>query len=128
VTGLPTNGSTVYVRLYTRFGTTWLFNDYTYTASGTPPPPTAAAITSPVGGSVLTGASQTLTWNNVGADYYQIWVGTTLGSHNLNVVNSTPTTATVTGFPANGTTVYVRLYSKFGTTWLFSDSTYTSNP
>jgi hypothetical protein len=127
-TGLPTNGSTIYVRLYSKLGTSWLFNDYTYTASGSPAPPTAAAITSPVDGSVLTGASQTLTWNNVVADTYQVWVGTTLGANNLNVVNSTATTATVTGFPANGTTVYVRLYSKFGTTWLFSDSTYTSNP
>ena len=44
VTGLPTDGRTVYVRLWSRNGTNWLPNDYTYTASvvGTV---TAAAMT-----------------------------------------------------------------------------------
>jgi hypothetical protein len=34
VTTLPTTGSPVYVRLYTRFGSGWVYNDYTYTAAG----------------------------------------------------------------------------------------------
>jgi hypothetical protein len=34
-TTLPTGGATIYVRLWTVFnGTTYLYNDYTYTASG----------------------------------------------------------------------------------------------
>ena len=32
VTGLPNDGSTVHVRLWSRIGGAWLFNDYTYTA------------------------------------------------------------------------------------------------
>jgi hypothetical protein len=32
VTGLPTNGETLYVRLSTDFGGTVVHNDYTYTA------------------------------------------------------------------------------------------------
>ena len=32
-TGLPTNGSILYVRLWTLVGSTWVSNDYTYTAS-----------------------------------------------------------------------------------------------
>ena len=32
VSGVPTAGQTVYVRLYSRIGQDWLFNDYTYTA------------------------------------------------------------------------------------------------
>ena len=31
-TGLPTNGSTVYVRLFTNFNGAWQSRDYTYTA------------------------------------------------------------------------------------------------
>ena len=32
VSGLPTNGSTIYVRLWSLIGSTWQFTDYTYTA------------------------------------------------------------------------------------------------
>jgi hypothetical protein len=31
VSGIPTNGSLIYVRLWTLLGSTWQFNDYTYT-------------------------------------------------------------------------------------------------
>ena len=32
VTGLPTNGATVYVRLLSKINGAWQYNDYTYTA------------------------------------------------------------------------------------------------
>jgi hypothetical protein len=32
LTGLPTNGSTVYVRLWSLANATWQYNDYIYTA------------------------------------------------------------------------------------------------
>ena len=32
VTGLPANGSTIYVRLWTQLAGGWQFNDYAYTA------------------------------------------------------------------------------------------------
>jgi hypothetical protein len=125
VTGLPVNGLPIYVRLYSLFGTTWSFSDYTYTAAGTP---VAAAMITPVNATTLSGASQLFTWNNAGAINHQVWVGTTLGAQNISKVNSTGTTATVTGLPANGTPVFVRLYSLFGTTWVFNDYTYISGP
>jgi hypothetical protein len=34
VTGLPTNGTTLYARLYSWINGAWQYNDYTYTASG----------------------------------------------------------------------------------------------
>ena len=33
VTGLPANGGTLYVRLWTQIGGVWQSNDYTYTAA-----------------------------------------------------------------------------------------------
>jgi hypothetical protein len=48
VTGLPTNGSTVYVRLWSLIGGAWQWNDYTYRAAGgtgTPAPTTAPTAT-----------------------------------------------------------------------------------
>jgi hypothetical protein len=32
ISGLPTDGSTVYVRLYSHIGATWPWRDYVYTA------------------------------------------------------------------------------------------------
>jgi serine protease len=32
-TGLPTNGSTLYVRLWSMVSGSWMYNDYTYTAA-----------------------------------------------------------------------------------------------
>ncbi|MBC8017592.1 MAG: multicopper oxidase domain-containing protein, partial [Verrucomicrobia bacterium] len=58
VTGLPVNGSPVYVRLYTLVGVTWVFNDYTYTAAGSIP----ATMLTPANLTVLAGPSQTFTW------------------------------------------------------------------
>ena len=46
VTNLPTGGSTIWVRLYTRNGTGWHFNDYSYTAATN----TKAALTLPTPG------------------------------------------------------------------------------
>jgi len=49
VTGMPSNGGKVYVRLYWLIGSTWSTADYTYTASGAPTPEevTAGWIASP---------------------------------------------------------------------------------
>ncbi len=51
VAGLPTNASTVYVRLWSLIGDAWQFNDYTYTASGGAG--VKAQITSPAPGTTL---------------------------------------------------------------------------
>jgi FtsP/CotA-like multicopper oxidase with cupredoxin domain len=126
MSGLPLNGSTVYVRLWSKFGTTWYPKDYTYTAAGAP---VAATMTTPVNASILHGASQAFTWNNAAADLYQVYVGTTLGAFDLGATAPiTATTGTITSLPANNSTIHVRLWSKFGGTWLFNDYTYTSAP
>ena len=49
VSGLPNDGSTIYVRLWTLLGGTWQFTDYTYKASGGVP----AALIFPVQGTQL---------------------------------------------------------------------------
>ncbi|HPF41575.1 MAG TPA: M6 family metalloprotease domain-containing protein [Phycisphaerae bacterium] len=49
VTGIPTNGSTVYVKIHTYINSVWEANAYTYTASGavSAPPPQSGPRTSP---------------------------------------------------------------------------------
>ena len=123
---MPTNGETIYVRLYTSFGATWLHNDYTYTAAG-------ALISSPSSGSAFTGKSVTFTWNAAaGATGYYLEIGTTAPWSN-DIYNSAEKSASTTSYtfphmPTNGETIHVRLYTVYGATWIPNDFTYTAAP
>jgi centrosomal CEP192-like protein len=122
---LPTNGATIYVRLWTVFnGATFLHNDYTYTEFTQLP----SAITSPTPGSTLTSAATTFTWNAgpAGTTGYGLNVGTTLGGADLVNIGPLSGTSVTVNLPTNGTTIYVRLWTILnGTTYLSNDYTYT---
>ena len=126
--GLPTNGSILYVTLYSLIGGAWVPNVYTYTAF------TAAAggvITTPTPGSTLSGSSVTFDWTaGAGASAYWLVVGSTAGGDNYyssgNLGNGL--TAIASGLPANGSTIYVTLYSDVGGQWLGTSATYVSGP
>src|SRR2546426_1092344 len=131
VNGLPTNGSTVYVRLWTRLSGTWQLNDYTYRAASQ----NKATLTSPPPGSPLGGATVSFGWSaGTGATEYWLVVGTTgTGStHPLPHSQGLRLSGTVSGLPTNGSTVYVRLWTLLGDqllgsqTWQFNDYTYTT--
>ena len=126
VTDLPSNGQTVYVRLYSLINGAWQYTNYTYVASGSP---IAAALTTPTPNTTtpLTGTSVTFTWTpgNV-ATAFEFWAGT-LGPGSTNLYNSNETgatSATVTDLPSNGSTVYVRLYSLINGVWQYTNYTY----
>lgn len=125
VTGLPTTGGTVYVRLWTLLPAGWSFNDYTYTAFTVTC--VKAAITSPAPGSTLAGSSVAFTWNaGTGNTQYWLYVGTSVGGTEIwNENQGTNLTRTVTGIPTNGSTIHVRLWSYCGG-WSFNDYTYTA--
>jgi len=119
---LPTNGETIYARLYFEINSVWYHADYTYTAG------TAPAITSPTPASTLTGSSQQFQWSGGGgATAYQLWVGTTsVNSHDLYASGvTTGASATVNNIPTTGGTVYVRLYIEINGVWNHEDYTFT---
>jgi hypothetical protein len=123
---LPTNGTTIYVRLWTEFsGNIYLYKDYTYTEFTQ----SASAITSPSPGGTLTSASTTFTWNAAsgGSVSYGLNVGTTgVGSADLVNIYPLSGTSTTVNLPTNGTLIYVRLWTVLnGTTFLSRDYTYT---
>jgi hypothetical protein len=127
VGGLPTNGETIYARLYTNFNGTLDYYDYTYKAV----PQAQATLTSPVPGSALPGTGVTFTWTAAtGATDYEFFVGSTgPGSYNLYYSGNTmATSATVDGLPATGQTVYARLYTKFGGVLEYNDYIYAAAP
>jgi hypothetical protein len=127
VNNIPTNGVTIYVRLYSEINGAWQFADYTFTEAGGPP--VAAALTAPTG-TTLSGSSQTFTWTTgVGVTYYELWVGTTKVSSS-NVYLSgwlAATSATVNNIPTSGGTVFVRLCSRINGAWQSTDYTFTES-
>jgi hypothetical protein len=134
VSNLPTNGSTVYVRLWTRLSNGWTYRDYSYKAASatvptaTPTTATAgpASITSPSPGSTLPGSSATFQWSSAsGALEYFFYAGTSQGSNNI-IGKSTGTarSLTVSNLPTNGSTIYVRVWTRFSSGWQYRDYTY----
>jgi hypothetical protein len=85
-------------------------------------------LTTPTPGSTLTGANVTFTWTaGVGVSNYELELGNTgQGSYNLyNPGHTTATSASVTGLPTNGLTIYARLWWYIGGAWQHTDYTYT---
>ncbi|MGA2341530.1 MAG: hypothetical protein ABSF75_16680 [Terracidiphilus sp.] len=118
---LPTNGTLIFVRLWTILdGTTYLYNDYTYTEFAQP-----ATMTSPSNGSTLTSASTTFTWNAAlgSVTGYGLNVGTSPGGADLVNIGPLSGTSTTVNLPTNGTLIYVRLWTVInGTTYLYNSA------
>jgi kumamolisin len=129
VSGLPTDGSTLYVTLYTLIGGSWVGNAYTYTALNTSSG--LAAMQTPPPNSTLSGSTATFTWSlDSSATAYWVDIGSSAGGNDIYSSGNlgTATTTTVYTLPANGTTIYVSLYSYVGGQWLNNPVTYTSGP
>jgi hypothetical protein len=123
VSGLPTGGQNVYVRLYTYYSGVSASNDYTYTAA------TQSALVSPAPGSTLASANITFTWAAAsGATGYSLALGSTgVGSSNLySSAQQTGTSLAVTGLPTNGTTIYARLFTNYSGVMVSADYVYTA--
>ena len=135
---LPQNGSQLYVRLWTQNAGLWQTPiDYTFTAAtaansaASPSAVATAVMTTPAPGSTLSGGSATFSWTaGTGADGYWLDVGTSgPGSGNLSSVFIMSLSKALTGLPQNGSTLYVRLWTRIGGVWKTPiDYTYTSGP
>jgi hypothetical protein len=126
VAGLPTNGTPVYVRLWSRIDGSWQYNDYTYKASGSAT--IRAQITSPAPGATLPSSTVTFGWSpGIGVTEYWLDVGTSAGGTQLySRSEGANLSVTVSGLPTNGSTVFVRLWSRIAGAWQFNDYAYTA--
>ena len=127
VTGLPTDGSTVYITLWSLLNGNWVYNEYTYTAyslsSG------AGQITNPMPGSTLPGTTVTFNWS-MGSQSTAYWLdlGSTPGgnqyfqSGNLGNVQQ----VTVNGCHPMAARSTPTLYSLIGGQWIANSYTYTA--
>jgi hypothetical protein len=125
VNTLPGGGVPIYVRLMTRFGSTWQYTNYTFT-SGT----AQAVLTSPTQGSALNGLAATFQWSaGVGATEYLLWVGTAPGQHDLyNESLGLNQFAFVNNLPGGSAPIFVRLRTRFESGEQFTDYEFTGAP
>ena len=130
--GLPTDGSTVFMRVWYRSGGTWLRFDEEFVAASSDALPT---ITAPSSGGRLAGPSQRFTWTYNGLEVEAAWlyVGTTEGGSDLIATFvGTETATTVVGLPVsdNGSDgpVFTRLFFRVAGSWYFVDDQFEPGP
>lgn len=121
---LPTDGSTIFVRVWYRTSGSWRFLDEQYTAADSPAPP---FISRPAPGSPLTGGTQEFRWsfNELPVDSSWLYVGSMVGGSEYAAVSTgTTTSATVSRLPTDESVVNVRLYFKLVGVWYHVDSAF----
>lgn len=97
---IPTNGSPIYVQLWTHVNGNWMTPQrYTFTASLN----LRAQLTSPLSAN-LPGPTTSFTWNPIaGADAYWLDVGTAVGQGNICALSTTATQYTCSNIPVAST-------------------------
>lgn len=120
ISGLPTSGEAIYVRLWSKMADTWSFNSYTFTAATAPS--ARAELLSPVPGSTLSSTTVDVRWSaGIGAVEYFLQIGTSRGGTDLLYASQgTALSRTVTGLPNRGEKIYVRLWTRLDM-WQFKD-------
>jgi hypothetical protein len=126
VPSLPSIGVTVYARLFSFINGAWQHNDYLYTESGSPTPATLLS-PAPGLGTVLGTSNVGFQWDTgTGVTLYQLNLSAVApGASDLYLYKGTATNTTVPTLPANGATVYARLWSKINGAWQYNDYAYT---
>ena len=127
VSGLPSDGRALHVRLWWLRAGSWQSADFTYTAAGaTGGTTTNPQISTPVPGATLNSTAQSFQWSaGTGATWYWLYVGSTPGGADLVDYDAgSSLSVTVNRLPADGRTIYVRLWWVRNNSWEFADFTY----
>jgi hypothetical protein len=124
VTGLPVDGRSLFVRLWSFINGEWLSNDYGYRALTA----RKAQFTGLVNGATLGSGSVTLNWDGgAGASQYALWVGNALGAYDLGAFGpGTNLSQALSGLPTDGRLLYVRLWSLINGGWQWEECVYTA--
>lgn len=133
VSGLPVNGQTIYLRLWSLIGEEWVSFDGIYRASGSPGESAKAQLTSPAPGSALSGTSATFTWSaGVGATQYYFFAGLWQGGDTLASIDAGESrSVSVATLPDAGETIWIRIWSRIQDEWQYNDyqlKAYDANP
>lgn len=131
VKSLPSDGSTIYSRLWYYQNGAWYFIDTTYTAATDGTTSSLPEIVLPESNSKL-GSSINLVWsNNNKVTSWWIYAGNSLDSNSYYDSGNIPDAATnsrvVTGIPQDGSVVYIKLWYKTQGIWRSVNSSYVSH-
>lgn len=125
ITGLPTDGSTLYVTVWSDFDGAFLTDAHTYVAAD--PIPRKASLESPIDGATLPGAEATFTWSDAKADSYALVLSSTAEGSDLGTFGTAANRLVVRSLPTDGRTIWATLHSKDGDTWRSDTHTYTAH-
>ena len=117
------SNQTYYATLYTQVGGVWNHTNSSFTTG-----PGIARLITPANGSQVAGyPAVQFRWNNVtGATTYVLWVGSTPGTYDV-LYRNTSSTSTSAPIPP-GKTYYARMWTQEGSTWYYSDTTFSTTP
>jgi hypothetical protein len=115
VSNLPHDGSTVYVTMYSLIAGQWVSTASTYMTYD----PNGVQLTNPLLNSELFDSSVTATWTQGSATAFQLDVGSTPGGNQYYQTGNLGNvlTATVSGLPEDGRTIYLTLYWQIQGVW-----------
>jgi hypothetical protein len=124
VPSLPTDGRTLYVRLWSLPASGWTYIDYTYTTCSNCGSTQLARMLTPVNGSTFGSSSVTFNWDQgTGNTQYVLYVGKSQGSTEYFYSAISGGATAVNGIPTDGQTIWVRIWS-FNGQWLYVDYAY----
>ncbi|MGD0497240.1 MAG: SBBP repeat-containing protein [Bryobacteraceae bacterium] len=124
IANLPTDGGTIYARLFSQIGADWQYVDSSYKAAAPAPAAGAPALLSPASGSTLAVSTVMFQWSAAsGASEYWLNLSKVAagGTELFNGSVGTSVTKTLANLPTSGGSVYVRLWWKTGSTWRYLD-------
>ncbi|MEN8218408.1 MAG: hypothetical protein ABFS56_18970 [Pseudomonadota bacterium] len=127
ITGIPLDGSTIWTRLWWQYDGVWQYTDQFFTA----PTVNLASVDSPVDGATISGDTVDFSLSSDDATSLWLWVGSDVAHFNYfnsGLLSDWSSPITVTGLPADDSTVYVRLWFYMDGEWQYLDSSYTSVP
>jgi hypothetical protein len=125
IVNVPANGVKIYAQLLFVVNGAWKAVSYVYQESGAPVPP---SLTTPPPSTKLTSANPvTFTWNpGGGSAAFEFMLGTTgPGSTDVYKGSVTDASSVTVSVPANGATLFARLYYNLNSVWRSIDYTYT---
>jgi hypothetical protein len=120
---LPVDGRIIYVSLFSSIDGLWYELDYEYqAASGAQP--VAAQMIAPANGSTLS-SPQSFSWNSgYSVDDYYLQLGSCEGCNDLYDRNEGGNLSDSVSLPADGRTVYARLFSHIQGSWWYYEYQY----
>lgn len=132
VKGLPSDGGSVYVRLWYYLNETWKFTDHIFITKKQDRID-LPKILFPHNDSIVTGADVNIEWTlNDSVTSWWIYAGNRLGSNSYydsgNISDSQTNSRLVNYLPTDGRTIYLRLWYRIKGAWKYVDQTYKTLP